>query len=144
MLPIILATITQRGASGECLCRKGGLLVWWDAGVLWETVSEVALARKSDPVSSARNTIDKSAEVCSFPSEFSEWGKFGPYVGAEQACQSWQHLSIIHSHRPSSANQISVLSFLLTNGIHSSVSPVQSQSVSVSPVAWSQISPIYQ
>lgn len=37
--------------------------------------SEVALARKSDPVCKARNTTDKSAEVSSLSSELSErWG----------------------------------------------------------------------
>ena len=46
------------------------MLVLVGALVFYEKQSlEVALARKSDPVSSARNTIDKSAEVCSFPSE---------------------------------------------------------------------------
>lgn len=32
------------------------------------------MARECDPVHSARNTHDKSAEVCSFVSDLSEWG----------------------------------------------------------------------
>lgn len=59
-LAIILATMARKGAPGF--------------GSSVETVSEVALARECDPVRSARDTIDKSAEAGAVVSDLSKRG----------------------------------------------------------------------
>lgn len=107
-----LLSIALGERTGGCV-RRG-------SGDLWETVSEVALVRKYDPVRGARNTADKSAEVRSFYSELSKMGEIWPTCGCQRdsaKLAEWEHQSQLL------ANQSSRLTF-----------PQPMRSTEVSPV----------
>lgn len=118
----------RKGASVDIHWKEGRLLVWWGAGVLWETavwggVGEEIWSR----LQGEKHDWQVSRSLLAFFRAQRAGGKFGPHVDAKQACRGWQSLNIVRSHR--------LIRFLCLK----SYNPI-----SISKVAWSNIWPIYQ